>query len=110
MLRRFERILLEGQSVERKLFSLAIRFHREYLLPEAQIIILSILHNIRPRSHTSTFTIDVAQLLYLIMKGRRIDVAQIISTEMRNVAESGREFGSGTKTTYYVIFWRYFIP
>ncbi|CAI8614117.1 unnamed protein product [Vicia faba] len=93
-------------SISTKVGGSIIHFHRDAIneFLEAQIIILSILHNIRPRSHTSTFTKDVAQLLYLIMKWRRIDVAQIISTKMRNVAESGREFGSGTKTTCPLVY------
>ncbi|KAL5080636.1 hypothetical protein RYX36_009057 [Vicia faba] len=47
---------------------------------------------------------DTAKLLHLMMTGRRIDVAQIISNEMRNVAESGKEFGSGIKSSCPLIF------
>ncbi|KAL5064716.1 hypothetical protein RYX36_026453 [Vicia faba] len=84
-----ERILLEGRSVERNASGVAIRFHREDLVPKAQILLLLfILYNLRLRSHTSTFTFDTTQLLYLIMSGKRIDVAQIIANEMRNVAEN----------------------
>ncbi|KAI5428617.1 hypothetical protein KIW84_033570 [Lathyrus oleraceus] len=35
---------------------------------------------------------------------KRIDVAQIITNEMRNVAESGKEFGTGTRSTCPLIF------
>ncbi|CAI8602270.1 unnamed protein product [Vicia faba] len=38
------------------------------------------------------------------MEGKRIDVAQIIANEMRNVAEIGKEFGAGTKTTCPLVF------
>ncbi|CAI8594304.1 unnamed protein product [Vicia faba] len=76
----------------------------EDLLREAQVLLVLILHNIRPSSHTSAFTLDTPQLLYLIMLGRRIDVAQIIANEMRNVVESGKEFGAGTKTICPLVF------
>ncbi|CAI8615682.1 unnamed protein product [Vicia faba] len=38
------------------------------------------------------------------MARKRIDVAQIIADEMRNVAESGKEFEAGTKTTCPLVF------
>ncbi|KAI5423226.1 hypothetical protein KIW84_046284 [Lathyrus oleraceus] len=47
---------------------------------------------------------DTAYLLYLIMSGKRIDVAQIIANEMRHVAESGKEFRIGTRSTCPLIF------
>ncbi|KAL5058207.1 hypothetical protein RYX36_029811, partial [Vicia faba] len=83
-----ERVLLEGRSVEINASGVAIRFHREDFVPEAQVLLLFIIYNLRSRSHKSTFILDTAHLLYLIMSGKRIDVAQIIANEMRNVAES----------------------
>ncbi|KAL5078387.1 hypothetical protein RYX36_017371 [Vicia faba] len=47
---------------------------------------------------------DTTKLLHLMMTGRRIDVARIISNEMRNVAESGKEFGSGIKSSCPLVF------
>ncbi|KAL5067195.1 hypothetical protein RYX36_018082 [Vicia faba] len=47
---------------------------------------------------------DTTKLLHLMMTRRRIDVAQIISNEMRNVAESGMEFGSGIKSSCPLVF------
>ncbi|KAL5079175.1 hypothetical protein RYX36_007596 [Vicia faba] len=99
-----KRNLLERRSVERNASSVTIRFHREDLVSEAQVLILFILNNLRPRSHTSTFTLDTTQLLYLIMSGKRIDVAQIIANDMRNVAKSGKEFGGGIKSTYPMVY------
>ncbi|KAI5431552.1 hypothetical protein KIW84_035658 [Lathyrus oleraceus] len=93
------KIILDGREVERNPFGVAIRYRREDLIPEDQVLLLFILHNIRPRSHTSVFIMDMTQLLYLIMSGKQIDVAQIVVNEMRHVAESGKEFGTGTRST-----------
>lgn len=92
----FKDFFLDGREVERNPFGAEIRYRRDDLIPKPQVLLLLILHNIRPRNHTCTFTMDTTQLLYLIMSGKQIDVAQIISNEMRNVTESGKEFGTGT--------------
>ncbi|KAL5100989.1 hypothetical protein RYX36_005316 [Vicia faba] len=97
-------ILLEGRSMERNSSGVAIRYLRDDLKPKAQVLLLFILHNVRPRSHASTFTMDMTKLLNLMMTGQRIDVARIISNEMRNVAESGREFGSRIKSSFPLVF------
>ncbi|KAI5441420.1 hypothetical protein KIW84_010768 [Lathyrus oleraceus] len=99
-----KKILLDGREVERNHSGTATRYRREDLILEAQVLILFIFHNIRPRIHASTFTLDTTQLLYFIMSGKRIDVAQIIGNEMRNVAESGKEFGTGTRSTCPLVF------
>ncbi|KAL5095922.1 hypothetical protein RYX36_000249, partial [Vicia faba] len=75
----------------------------EFVL-EARLLLLFILYNLRPRSHASTFTLDMTQLLYLIMSGERINVAQIIANEMRNVAESGKDFWGGIKSTCPLVY------
>ncbi|KAL5066110.1 hypothetical protein RYX36_027847 [Vicia faba] len=97
-------ILLEGRSVERNSSRVAICYHRDDLKPEAQVLLLFILHNVRPRSHAFTFTVNTTKLLHLMMTGQRINVARIISNEMRNVAESGKEFGSGIKSSCPLVF------
>ncbi|KAI5441281.1 hypothetical protein KIW84_010660 [Lathyrus oleraceus] len=81
-----KKILLDGREVERNHSGVAIRYRREDLIPEAQVLLLFILHNIRPRSHTSTFTMDTTQFLYLIM------------------SESGKEFGTGIRSTCPLVF------
>ena len=98
------KILLDGREVEINPSGAAIRYRRDDLVPEAQVLLLFILHNIRPRSHTCTFTMDTTQLLYLIMSSKLIDVAKIIVNEMRHVAKSGKEFGTGTRSTCPLIF------
>ncbi|KAL5065077.1 hypothetical protein RYX36_026814 [Vicia faba] len=78
-------ILLEGQSMERNSSGVVIRYHRDDLKPEAQVLIIFIMHKVRPRSHASTFTVDTTKLLHLMMTEWRIYVSQIISNEIRNV-------------------------
>ncbi|KAL5057497.1 hypothetical protein RYX36_029101, partial [Vicia faba] len=97
-------ILLEGRSMERNLSGVEICYHMDDLKPKYQVLLLFILHNVSPRSHASTFTMDNAKLLHLMMIGRRIDVARIISNEMRNMAQSGKEFGSGIKSSCPLVF------
>lgn len=41
---------------------------------------------------------DTAQLLYLIMKGKRVDAAIIITDEIKIVAESGKQPVAGAKS------------
>ncbi|KAI5422156.1 hypothetical protein KIW84_045572 [Lathyrus oleraceus] len=62
-----KKIILGGREVERDPYDATIRYCREDLIPKAQVPLLFILHNIRPRSHTCTFIMDTAQLLYLII-------------------------------------------
>ncbi|KAL5102010.1 hypothetical protein RYX36_006337 [Vicia faba] len=71
-------ILLEGRSIERNSSGVAICYHGDDLKPEAQVL-----------------------LLFICIT---INVARIISNEMRNVAESGKEFGSGIKSSCPLIF------
>ncbi|KAL5096478.1 hypothetical protein RYX36_000805 [Vicia faba] len=47
---------------------------------------------------------DTSELLYLLMSGRRVDIGQIISIEMKNIAESGKEFGVGTRSDHPLIY------
>ncbi|MCH98537.1 hypothetical protein A2U01_0019542, partial [Trifolium medium] len=42
-----------------------------------------------PRSHTSDATINIMGLLYYTSEGEDVDVARIISNEMKSIAESG---------------------
>ncbi|KAI5433796.1 hypothetical protein KIW84_020889 [Lathyrus oleraceus] len=99
-----EKILLDGREVEINPSDVAIRYHMEDLILKAQVFLLFILHNIRPRSHTCTFTMDTTQLLYLIMSGKRIDADQIIANQMTIVSKSGKEFGTRTRNTCPLVF------
>ncbi|MCI37526.1 hypothetical protein A2U01_0058750, partial [Trifolium medium] len=55
----------------------------------AQLLILLILHNIQPRSHLFDATVNIMGLLYCIHDGVDVDVARLISNEMKSIAESG---------------------
>ncbi|GAU41860.1 hypothetical protein TSUD_366070 [Trifolium subterraneum] len=58
------------------------------MTPLAQIILLLIFHNIRPRGHVSSATIETSHLLYYIGR-REVDVARVISNEMKRITGSG---------------------
>ncbi|CAI8589022.1 unnamed protein product [Vicia faba] len=47
---------------------------------------------------------DTNQLLYLLMSGQQVDIGQIIANEIRNVAESGKEFGAGVRSTHPLVY------
>lgn len=85
-------------------YGVAIRYQREDLNLKAQVILLLILHNIRPSSHTSKFTMDNSQLIYLNMKGKQVDVARIVADEIKVVAESGKQPGERAKSTCPLVF------
>ncbi|KAL5073570.1 hypothetical protein RYX36_012554 [Vicia faba] len=40
----------------------------------------------------------------ILLEGRRVDISQIIATEMKNVAESGKEFGAGTISAHPLVY------
>ena len=65
----------------------------------AQIMMTLVLHNIRPRSHTSDIPFDIACMIYYILQEREIDVARIISNEIRAIASSGHHLGTKTPAT-----------
>ncbi|CAI8592563.1 unnamed protein product [Vicia faba] len=47
---------------------------------------------------------DTTQRLYLLMSGRRVDNGQIVATKMKNVAERGKEFRDGTRSTHPLVY------
>ncbi|KAI5447590.1 hypothetical protein KIW84_015155 [Lathyrus oleraceus] len=62
-----ESILLEGRSVQLNSSEVPIRFLREDMKPSSQVILLLILHNIKPRNHTSFIPLETSYLLYFIL-------------------------------------------
>ncbi|KAI5435127.1 hypothetical protein KIW84_021813 [Lathyrus oleraceus] len=52
-----------------------------------------------PMSHASSIPIDIACLLYYIFYERQVDVARVISNEIRMIASSGHRLGTRTPTT-----------
>jgi hypothetical protein len=57
--------------------------------PKAGIIFKFLVHNVWPKSHVTTATKQVTPLIYHICKGRPVDVAGIISRELKNIALGG---------------------
>lgn len=70
------------------------RMDRGNMNQKAQLYLFLLLHKIKPRSRNSDLTIDMSCLLYWIMSGEEVYVAQIISHEIREVASSGKKLGT----------------
>ncbi|KAL5074851.1 hypothetical protein RYX36_013835 [Vicia faba] len=60
-----------------------MHFKRGDMNTKAQLYATLLLYNIKPMSHTSTIPIYITCLLYYMIKGWQIDVAQVISNEIR---------------------------
>ncbi|KAI5399943.1 hypothetical protein KIW84_065039 [Lathyrus oleraceus] len=76
-------LLLPGKSVEPNPSGVPMRYHREDMTPMAQLILLLVLTNVQPKSHTSTVPIPVAHLVHSILANVEIDVARIIANELK---------------------------
>ncbi|XP_050880833.1 uncharacterized protein LOC127084430 [Lathyrus oleraceus] len=87
-------LLFEGKSVELNPSGVPMRYHREDMIPMAQLILMLVLTNIKPKSHTSTVPILVAHLVHCILTNIQIDVARIIALELKSVIESGLKSGA----------------
>ncbi|KAL5075415.1 hypothetical protein RYX36_014399 [Vicia faba] len=70
-----------------------VHFKRCDMNTKAQLYVTLLLYNIKPMSHTSTIPIDSACLLHYMIKGWKIDIAQVISDEIRKIAISGHTHG-----------------
>jgi len=57
--------------------------------PKAGIIFKFLIHNAWPKSHVTTAPRTVTPLIYHICKGREVDVARIISRELKHIALGG---------------------
>ncbi|KAL5062416.1 hypothetical protein RYX36_024153 [Vicia faba] len=66
---------------------------------KAQLYATLFLYNIKLGSHTSTIHIDTIFLLYYMIKGWQIDVAQVISNEIRRIAINGHSHGNRAPMT-----------
>ncbi|KAL5078095.1 hypothetical protein RYX36_017079 [Vicia faba] len=76
-----------------------VHFKRVNINIMAQLFPTLLLYNIKPRIHTSTVLIDTVFLLYFMIKGCQIDVAQIILNEIRKIASIGHTHGNKTTMT-----------
>src|SRR4051812_3866601 len=89
----------ETLSFESRGFSLnpsgiPVKMDRGNMNQMAQLHLTLLLNNLKPKSHNSDLTLANSCLLFAMMTGIEIDIAQIISEEMREVASSGHSLGS----------------
>ncbi|MCH90862.1 hypothetical protein A2U01_0011785 [Trifolium medium] len=82
-------LFIEGRSFDCNARGHVIRVTRDNLAVPAQVILLLIVYNLKPKSHTSTATMDRVTLLWYILVGLQVDIARVISNEMKRIAESG---------------------
>src|SRR3954464_4442897 len=92
-----ERICRSGFTYTLTKAGLPKTFTRIQLTEEAQLVTSVVLYNIRPRSHTSSITIDTAGLVQGILKGDNIDVSRIVANELKRVSLNGTVHGDGVK-------------
>ncbi|GAU42855.1 hypothetical protein TSUD_13230 [Trifolium subterraneum] len=57
----------------------------EDMIPMARLALLFILHNVIPRSHISDVTMPNLGLIYCLFKGSQVDIAKVISQELKEV-------------------------
>ncbi|KAL5077911.1 hypothetical protein RYX36_016895 [Vicia faba] len=73
-----------------------VHFKSGNMNTKAQLYANLLFYNIKPRSKTSTIPIDTTRLLYYMIKGWKIDMAQVISNEIRKIEISGHTHGNKT--------------
>ncbi|MCI31316.1 hypothetical protein A2U01_0052528, partial [Trifolium medium] len=66
-----------------------LRVLRDEMKTFTQLLLLLVLHNIQPRSHTSDATTNIMGLIFYIHQGLEVDLAGVIASEMKNIVESG---------------------
>ncbi|MCI36492.1 hypothetical protein A2U01_0057715, partial [Trifolium medium] len=59
---------------------------REDMKVKVQLVLLFIYYNLLPRSHLSNAPMNIAGLLYMVTSGTEIDIARVISNEMKAIA------------------------
>ncbi|KAL5062707.1 hypothetical protein RYX36_024444 [Vicia faba] len=72
------------------------KFVRGNLKTKAQLLMIVVLYNIRPRSHTSSIHVEVGGLLTCILEGKTVGVGRLIANELKKVALSGTSMGDRT--------------
>lgn len=75
---------------------------REDLKFPVRALLVIFLNNIRPTSHVTMIPIDIGCLLFAIMTGMAVDIASIISEELRRIAVSGTKFGGKAEILFYL--------
>ncbi|KAI5415720.1 uncharacterized protein LOC127073273 [Lathyrus oleraceus] len=92
-------LVLSVKSYETNASGSPKNFPRKNLRTMTQVMMMLVIHNIRPRSDTSSVPLDTAYLLYYILDYRQVDVARIIPNEIKIIDESGHRLGSRTPCT-----------
>ncbi|KAI5387293.1 hypothetical protein KIW84_073434 [Lathyrus oleraceus] len=82
--------------------SAPINYLKEDIRPGAQIVLLLIFHNIKPRLHCSSSPLDTTHIANSILRDKQVDVARTIANELKMVAESGRI--PGAKANFPLVF------
>ncbi|KAL5082292.1 hypothetical protein RYX36_010713 [Vicia faba] len=92
-------LALEGGSYETNVMWAPKKFLTKNLTTMAQVFMTLVLYNIRSKSHTSSIPLDTAYLLYYIIDEKRVDVARVISNEMKMIALK-EFFGRSVENTF----------
>lgn len=80
-------ILTRGRTVMKNTVGIPTKFKNKDMTTRAQVALTLTLNNIRPHSHTSTIPVESYYLIYYLVDGRDVDVAQIIANEIKTIAE-----------------------
>ncbi|KAL5059612.1 hypothetical protein RYX36_031216 [Vicia faba] len=76
-----------------------VHFKRCDMNTKEQLYATLWLYNIKPKSQTSTIHTDTSCLLYYMIKGWKIDMANVISNEILKITISGHSHGNKTTMT-----------
>lgn len=79
---------MRGRNVVTNASGIPMKFKKEDMTTRTQVALILMLYNIRPRSDTSTILVESHYLLYYLVDGKEIDVAWIISNELKAIAKS----------------------
>lgn len=82
-------LVMTGKSYEVNASGAPNKFLRKKLKTAARVMMTLVFYNIRPRSHTTSIPLDIAYLLYYILDNREVDIARIISNEIKLIFKSG---------------------
>ncbi|GAU47101.1 hypothetical protein TSUD_403330 [Trifolium subterraneum] len=82
-------LLLPGCNIRNGKSGLPVRAKGEDITPLARLALIFFLHNVIPRSHISDATMPILGLIYYFYKGNQVDIAKVISQELKDVVLSG---------------------
>jgi hypothetical protein len=83
-------VLREGASIEySKTGEAPLRAMRDDIRKFHQLLFLLVTSNILPKSHTSDAPMSILSLIYFIDQNLEVDVARVISQEMKHMVLSG---------------------